>query len=405
MYRFKILEVDLDSRYIGSFDVDDDVLEQYLGGSGLAARLFLDRFPVEASPLSAANPLLILTGPLSGSAFPGSSRFVMCAKSPLTGIWGESAAGGRFGPCLTKSGFDGILITGAADDPTYLTIEDGKVEIRSAHALWGLDAYETSDRLKTALGAGHSALTIGQAGEHRVFYPSVCNDKGHLAVDNDGVQMLSRRLVPHICVPTTAGTGSEVTWAAVIKDREQKAKRLLFDHHLAPDTAVLDPNLLTSLPRCVADGADLDARGSMQMAAAMAGMAFGNAMVCLIHATAHSLGAVGGVPHGLSNAILLPHCMRFNKDSAAERYALLAAALGLPSAGESSDQITAEKLIVQIEDLLKQTGLPQELRHTQVTHDELAECAALSLTDGSIIYNPEPVFESEQVLAIYEQAW
>ncbi len=119
-----------------------------------------------------------MTGPLVGSGFPGSSRFTVCAKSPLTGIWGESSCGGNFGPELKRCGYDGVLITGKAEKPVYITILDGKVELRDACALWGRDIYETTDILKSD-NTGFKVLAIGPAGENLVRFASIGNDKGH----------------------------------------------------------------------------------------------------------------------------------------------------------------------------------------------------------------------------------
>jgi len=174
--------------------------------------------------------------------------------------------------------------------------------------------------------------------------------------DFNGVQLLSRPQVPHMVIPTTAGTGSEVTNAAVIMDREMGQKRLLVENFNVPRMAILDPKmteklppLLTAstgmdamthaveavhsiphepitdglalhairllyryLPVCVENGSDLHARGQVQIAATMAGWAFGNAMVGIVHAMAHSIGAIAHVPHGIANGILLAESMEFN---------------------------------------------------------------------------------------------
>jgi len=270
---------------------------------------------------------------------------------------------------------------------------------------------------------------------------------GNLA-DYQGMQMLDRPQTLHICIPTTAGTGSEVTFAAVVKDHDRGRKDLLFDYHLAPNVAILDPHMVTGLPpritaftgmdalthaveavhalqrnpiadglalqairliatylhRSVKNGDDLLARGQMQIAATMAGMAFTNAMVGLVHAMAHSLGARFGVPHGLANAILLPHGMRFNMAACADQYALVAEAMGVGKP-ETSDDESAEEAVKSIEELNRKIGLPGRLREVDVPREGLKDCAELSLSDGAIVYNPRPVFEAEEVLEVYEAAW
>ncbi len=263
-----------------------------------------------------------------------------------------------------------------------------------------------------------------------------------------GFQMLNRPQTPHICIPTTAGTGSEVTFAAVVKDHARNQKVLLFDYHLAPNVAILDPQMVsglppritaftgmdalthaveavhslqrepiadalalhairlitTFLPHSVQKGDDLVARGQMQIAATMAGMAFTNAMVGLVHAMAHSVGARFGIPHGLANAILLPHCMRYNMGACPDRYALVAEAMGVRES-EMSDEKAGEAAVTAIEELTQRIGLPGRLREVDVPKKALKDCAELSLSDGSIVYNPKPVYEGKEVLKVYEAAW
>ena len=156
-YAGKFLRVDLSKGSWDDFTIADDVLRQYIGGSCLAAKLFLERYPIEADPLSPENPLMIMTGPMVGSGFPGTSRFSVCAKSPQTGIWAESACGGTFGPELKRAGYDGIVIEGRSEKPVVLSIIDSKIALSDASSLWGKDIYEATDELKAA-DAGVRAL-------------------------------------------------------------------------------------------------------------------------------------------------------------------------------------------------------------------------------------------------------
>ena len=119
-------------------------------GSSLGAKLYLDGYPLDADPLAPESPLMVMTGPMVGSSFPGTSRFAVCAKSPRTGIWKESACGGNFGPELKKAGYDGIVIIGRAEKPVVLSIVEGKANLTDASALWGKDVHETTDLLKAA---------------------------------------------------------------------------------------------------------------------------------------------------------------------------------------------------------------------------------------------------------------
>ncbi len=180
-YAGKFLQVDLNSGIIEHFSVPEELLQRFIGGSGLGAALFFDRFDPIVEPLSPENPLMVMTGPLTGTNFPGSSRFTFCGKSPLTNIWGEAAIGGNFSPVLKMAGYDGIVFVGASDSPVFLVIDDDRVELREAENLWGKDTYETTKILKGDLGNEFRILCIGQAGENRVLYGAIANDKAHFA--------------------------------------------------------------------------------------------------------------------------------------------------------------------------------------------------------------------------------
>jgi aldehyde:ferredoxin oxidoreductase len=180
-YHNKILEIDLTSGRQDIIRLKAETLVDYVGGSGLAARLFADTQGPVAEPLSSENPLLLMTGPMVGTNFPGTSRFVMCARSPLTHIWGESASGGFFGAELKRAGFDGIVLRGRCDRPSYLLVEFHGAELRDAGDIWGLDTYGTIGRLKQRHGDRRRArvLAIGPAGERMVRFASVSNDRAH----------------------------------------------------------------------------------------------------------------------------------------------------------------------------------------------------------------------------------
>ncbi len=177
----RFIEINLTDQGISDIDVSQDYIKDYVGGASLAARLFLDMADPGLDPLSVENPLFVMSGPMVGTNFPGSSRFVMCAKSPLTGIWGESSSGGSLGADLKKAGLDGLIIKGKAAAPSYLLIEDGSIEIRDAGELWGEETYDVIDQLKE-IHVGDKKVgvaAIGPAGENLVKYASVCNDKAH----------------------------------------------------------------------------------------------------------------------------------------------------------------------------------------------------------------------------------
>jgi aldehyde:ferredoxin oxidoreductase len=179
-YTRKILEIDLTTGKIGAVSIKEEDRKKFIGGSGIAAKIFFDSFDPDIDPLSPGNPLILMTGPLVGTQFPGTSRFAVCGKSPLTRIWGEGTCGGNFGPELKFAGVDGIIFKGASPTPVYLSIEDEKIELRDASGLWGMDNYTLTDLLKEQHGKEKrpKVLSIGPAGENLVKFAAICNDKG-----------------------------------------------------------------------------------------------------------------------------------------------------------------------------------------------------------------------------------
>lgn len=274
-----------------------------------------------------------------------------------------------------------------------------------------------------------------------------CLTKGGKLEDHVGLNFLDGPIMPHIAIPTTAGTGSEVTYAAVIKDHEQKRKLLFADNYLVPNVAILDSKMTTGmpkrltaatgmdalshciealhsmqrepiadalafhgirmirefLPKAVENGEDLIARGQMLIAATLAGAAFSNSQLGIVHALAHPLGAKFGVPHGVANSILLPHCILYNLEACPDLYARIAQAMGKEVGGMGSLK-AAEQAAVAIWEFTKALGLPQSLREMDVEESMLAECANDALMDGTIVYNPKPIFDPDEILKIYKNA-
>jgi len=174
----KILWVDLTNGNESVETFDDAYARKYLGGVGLATKIVSDKVTRHTNPLGAGNVLVFATGPYQATDIAASGRCSACAKSPLTGYWGESNAGGHIGPQLKRCGFDALAITGRARKPVYLRITDNKVEIRDASRLWGMDTVETTDAIREELGEKAVGVTsIGQAGENLVRYACIANEK------------------------------------------------------------------------------------------------------------------------------------------------------------------------------------------------------------------------------------
>ncbi len=167
-YHKKLLRVDLTSRTVEVRELDDALLEQYVGGAGLGARLLYDETSPDTDPLGPENILAAMTGPFTDSRVPSSSRHHVMGRSPLTGLLGESNVGGSWAVHFKRTGYDGIVVTGRADTPVYLWIHDGGVEIRDARPVMGKDSLESAQWLKSQTTDKASAAVIGPSGERLV---------------------------------------------------------------------------------------------------------------------------------------------------------------------------------------------------------------------------------------------
>ncbi|MDQ7783073.1 MAG: aldehyde ferredoxin oxidoreductase family protein [Desulfomonilaceae bacterium] len=172
----RVLRVDLTAGRIGEEPVSQQDARAFLGGNGLATKYLFDELSGGIDPLGPENKLVYMAGPLTGTISPSSGRFSAVAKSPLTDLWGSSNSGGRFGLDLKRSGYDGIIIEGQAEEPAALVIKDGSAELVSALELWGLGVAETTKRLKSKYGKSLNVSCIGRAGENLVRYAAIVND-------------------------------------------------------------------------------------------------------------------------------------------------------------------------------------------------------------------------------------
>lgn len=267
-----------------------------------------------------------------------------------------------------------------------------------------------------------------------------------------GIDNIDFDLKPTIVVPTTSGTGSEVTRVAVIKNVDRHVKMLFGADKLLPEVAILDPRMTATMPpkitaatgmdalthaveayidlqknpiddhyakaaielivkylvRATEDGSDLEARLAMANASTLAGIAFSNAMVAVVHSTAHATGAICGVPHGVANAILLPWGLEYNLPKVGGYIGELSGVLG----GGQTDYLDMDeqaKLSIQlVRNLLTRLNavcnLPTRLRDAGVTEDKLPEIARVAISDGCMMYNPDDVSYAE-ALAILTRAY
>jgi len=191
----KILYVDLSAGKTWIEDVSDDVYDKVLGGEGLAAYIIYKRFRDIKGPLDPSNILVFASGPLTSELIPQSGRVSIGFISPLTGVWGSTHVGTRFGYEIKRAGFDAIVILGRAEKPVYVYVSDGFVDIRDAGKYWGLDIIETINSIRRDLGDNSvRALAIGPAGERLVKFATIANEEGIGGRAGGGAVMGSKNL-------------------------------------------------------------------------------------------------------------------------------------------------------------------------------------------------------------------
>ncbi|WP_168378114.1 iron-containing alcohol dehydrogenase [Acinetobacter cumulans] len=269
-----------------------------------------------------------------------------------------------------------------------------------------------------------------------------------------GAHNLPKPLKPFFVIPTTSGTGSEVTMVAVVSDPEKNVKMAFASNYLMPHAAILDPRMTQTLPphltamtamdamthaieayTCMAANPisdayataaikkisnslfgvldnTSDAHGRLELAQAstMAGIAFSNSMVGLVHSLGHALGAVAHLPHGLCMNLFLPYVLEYNKEVNGDKIAELLLPLAGPDIyAQTPANLRAEKaistLLAMRDRLFSLTKLPRTLSETgKVTEAQLDEVAEKALNDGSIIYNPKEA-SLEDLKTILKKAW
>lgn len=264
--------------------------------------------------------------------------------------------------------------------------------------------------------------------------------------DYEGVDKSKYPQLPLIGINTTAGTGSEMTSFCIITDEERHIKMALVDKHLTPIIAVNDPMLMIGMPkgltaatgmdalthsieayvstaatpitdacaeksieliskyllRAVENGEDLEARDMMAYAEYLGGMAFNNASLGYVHAMAHQLGGFYNLPHGVCNAVLLPHVEEYNKEVSYERLAKIAKIMGA-DVDNVSDKEAADLCIAKIKELSAKVGIPSGLKELGAKEEDLETLATNALKDACALTNPKQG-TLEEVIAIFKKA-
>jgi 1,3-propanediol dehydrogenase len=267
---------------------------------------------------------------------------------------------------------------------------------------------------------------------------AIISGNGGQILDYEGIDRATSLIPPMVMVPTTGGSGSDVSQFCVVTDTRRRLKVTIGGRALVPEISVTDPELLTTmsaeltaytgidalshaiessvseacdflskglaiaairgivehLPVAVQDPLDLTAREGMARASLQAGMAFTNALLGATHAIGHQIGGALDLPHGLLNAILLPHVMRFNAETHADRYVDVAGALGVATDG-LDPTTAADEAIERVEQLNRALGIPNGLHEIGVDAADFDTFARNALRDAYIATNPRPVSEDD----------
>ena len=317
---------------------------------------------------------------------------------------------------MTKAGVEYVVYDGTEPNPSIENIEDAR-QLYVDNACEGLIAF-----------GGGSPMDCAKAAGARVANPRIPVKKMR------GVLKLVHKLPPLFAVPTTAGTGSEVTLAAVVSDRKTHEKNAINDPRLRPKYAVLDPELTTGLPPHITsttgmdalthaveayigrsnvkstemyaekatkmifesletaydDGKNVEARETMLKASYYAGMAFTRAYVGYVHAIAHNLGGFYGIPHGLANAVILPYVLEYYGETAHARLAKLAVIAGVKTDG--SDKEKAEAFIEAIKTMNKNMNIQDKF--DCIKEEDIPTIVKRALKEGNPLY-PVPKIMDE----------
>ncbi len=218
----RVVRVNLTNRRI---DYEQpDVYKQFIGGRGVGSYILMREVPADAHPYSPENIITLNTGPLTGTLSPASGRISISTKNAATGGVTFANAGGFFGPEMRYAGFDHIIIQGASDEPVYLFLHDGEVDIRPAHHIWGQDTWDTETIIRNELGEEKVRVAaIGQAGENLVNMACIMFDRSRAAGWGGCGAVMGSKKLKAIAV---RGTGSV---AAALPDEFMRANKRIWD--------------------------------------------------------------------------------------------------------------------------------------------------------------------------------
>lgn len=269
---------------------------------------------------------------------------------------------------------------------------------------------------------------------------------GGRILDYEGIDRIANPIPPMIMMPSTSGTGADVSQFCIVTDTERHTKITIMGRALVPDVSIIDPRLLTTMPEWLNAATGLDAlthgieafvslahgpltdhhalqavslvtahlpatmlhpddavsRSFMAQAALEAGLAFTNAILGATHAMSHQVGGMLDLPHGVINGILLPHVIRFNGAEGAERFRPVAQAMGLPVTGAPADE-AVDMVAAEIRKLGDEVGVPSGLGAIGVTQEDIPHLAVLTLGDACLTTNPRPA-SIDQIERLFREA-
>ncbi len=327
---------------------------------------------------------------------------------------------------LDKNNFEYAMYSGTQPNPTITNVEEGFKILKD----------ENCDYVISFGGGSPHDCAKGIA--------LVATNGGNIK-DYEGVNKSEKPQLPLIAVNTTAGTASEMTIFTIITDEEKHIKMAIVDENILPIVAINDPELMVTMPKsltaatgmdalthaveayvstastpvtdacavktvklvfdyletAVKKGEDIDARDKMAYAEYLAGMAFSNASLGYVHAMAHQLGGFYDLPHGVCNAVLLPHVCEFNKKVSTDKFAELAREIGIT---EGSNDELADKFINAIKDLSKRIDIPEGLSKFDIFNEaDIPTLTENALKDACGLTNPIQA-NSEEISSIYRNA-
>lgn len=232
-YAGRIAWIDLTEGTVTDQVLEEEIARKYLGGKGLGAYLLYNNVSPDTDPYAPENKVIFITGPLTGTTIPATARSGVVTKSPMTGTFLDTYAGGSFGPHMKYAGYDAVVITGKAKDPVYIMVDGGNISIKGAEHLWGLSSLETENQLHRELKPEKkskvSVASIGQAGEGLVRFANIITEKRAYGRGGAGAVMGSKNLK----AVAIKGDGKvPIADQKAYKEIEKRCRRNIAEHRL-----------------------------------------------------------------------------------------------------------------------------------------------------------------------------